>query len=51
MGNLQAPDVIDNIHEQEKMIQQCISELEKSEEIRLALVSHLREALQNQAWQ
>ncbi|KAL6540746.1 hypothetical protein OROMI_024629 [Orobanche minor] len=47
-GSLQAPDVIDNILEQEKMIQQCISELEKSEEIRLALVSHLREALQDQ---
>ncbi|KAL6509062.1 hypothetical protein OROGR_023169 [Orobanche gracilis] len=47
-GNLQAPDVIDHIQEQEKMIQQCISELEKSEEIRLALVSHLREALQDQ---
>ncbi|KAK6151400.1 hypothetical protein DH2020_014035 [Rehmannia glutinosa] len=41
-------DVLDNIQKQENMIQQCISELENSEAIRVALVSQLREALQDQ---
>ncbi|KAI3446595.1 hypothetical protein Pfo_029533 [Paulownia fortunei] len=47
-GNLHGSDVIDNIQKQENMIQQCISELENSEAIRVALVSQLREALQDQ---
>ncbi|KAK6127133.1 hypothetical protein DH2020_039124 [Rehmannia glutinosa] len=47
-GNLQGSDVLDNIQKQENMIQQCISELENSEAIRVALVSQLREALQDQ---
>ncbi|KAK6127099.1 hypothetical protein DH2020_039162 [Rehmannia glutinosa] len=46
--NLQGSDVLDNIQKQENMIQQCISELENAEAIRVALVSQLREALQDQ---
>lgn len=32
------------------MIKECISELEKAEAVRVALVSHLTEALQDQVW-
>ncbi|KAL8460127.1 hypothetical protein ACS0TY_031875 [Phlomoides rotata] len=47
-GNLPGSDVVDTIEKQENMIKQCISELEKSEGVRVALVSQLREALQDQ---
>ncbi|KAL0339873.1 UNVERIFIED_CONTAM: Regulation of nuclear pre-domain-containing protein 1B, partial [Sesamum radiatum] len=47
-GNLPASDVIDNIQQQENMLQQWISQLEKFEAIRVALISQLREALQDQ---
>ncbi|KAL3623705.1 hypothetical protein CASFOL_032521 [Castilleja foliolosa] len=43
-----ASGVVDSIEKKASMIQKCISELEKSEEIRVALVSQLREALQDQ---
>ncbi|KAL3629784.1 hypothetical protein CASFOL_027006 [Castilleja foliolosa] len=48
VGNVSPGGVVDTIKKQENMIQQCISKLEKSEEIRVALVSQLREALQDQ---
>ncbi|KAG8372262.1 hypothetical protein BUALT_Bualt12G0048100 [Buddleja alternifolia] len=47
-GNFPGSDVVDNIEKQENMLQQCISQLENSEAIRVALVSQLREALQDQ---
>lgn len=49
-GNLPGSDVVDNIEKHENMIKQCISELEKSEAVRVDLVSQLREALQDQVW-
>lgn len=48
-GNL-GSDVVDNIQKQENTIQQCINQLEKIEAIRVALVSQLREALEDQVW-
>ena len=48
-GNLNGSDV-DNIETQENVIKQCINELEKSEAVRVDLVSQLREALQDQVW-
>ncbi|XP_011079144.1 regulation of nuclear pre-mRNA domain-containing protein 1B [Sesamum indicum] len=47
-GNLHGSDVLDNIQKQENIIQQCISELENCEAVRVALVSQLGEALQDQ---
>ncbi|KAG6424298.1 hypothetical protein SASPL_114713 [Salvia splendens] len=47
-GNLNGSDV-DNIETQENVIKRCINELEKSEAVRVDLVSRLREALQDQA--
>ncbi|KAL0453335.1 UNVERIFIED_CONTAM: Regulation of nuclear pre-domain-containing protein 1B [Sesamum latifolium] len=47
-GNLPGSDVMDNIQQQENMLQQWISQLEKFEAIRVALISQLREALQDQ---
>ncbi|KAI3444229.1 hypothetical protein Pfo_000894 [Paulownia fortunei] len=47
-GNLLGSDVVGNIQKQENMLQQCISQLEKIEAIRVALISQLREALQDQ---
>ncbi|XP_042063108.1 regulation of nuclear pre-mRNA domain-containing protein 1A-like isoform X1 [Salvia splendens] len=47
-GNLYGSDVVDNIETQENAIKQCINELEKSEAVRVDLVSQLREALQDQ---
>ncbi|XP_042060531.1 regulation of nuclear pre-mRNA domain-containing protein 1A-like isoform X2 [Salvia splendens] len=46
-GNLNGSDV-DNIETQENVIKRCINELEKSEAVRVDLVSRLREALQDQ---
>ncbi|KAL0428375.1 UNVERIFIED_CONTAM: Regulation of nuclear pre-domain-containing protein 1B [Sesamum latifolium] len=40
-GNLHGSDVLDNIQKQENIIQQCISELENCEAVRVALVSQL----------
>ncbi|KZV33928.1 hypothetical protein F511_04153 [Dorcoceras hygrometricum] len=40
--------VIENIEKQENMLHQCVSQLEKCETIRVALVSQLRGALQDQ---
>ncbi|KAL0337852.1 UNVERIFIED_CONTAM: hypothetical protein Scaly_2060300 [Sesamum calycinum] len=47
-GNLHGSDALDNIQKQENIIQQCISELENCEAVRVALVSQLGEALQDQ---
>ncbi|KAK4412734.1 Regulation of nuclear pre-domain-containing protein 1B [Sesamum alatum] len=47
-GNLPGSDVVDNIQQQENMLQQWISQLENFEAIRVALISQLREALQDQ---
>lgn len=47
-GNMNASAVMDNIQKQENMILECLSELENSESIRAALVSQLKEALQEQ---
>ncbi|XP_051149011.1 uncharacterized protein LOC127263819 [Andrographis paniculata] len=47
-GSLDVSDIVDNIQKQENIISQCISDLENSESIRVALLSHLREALQEQ---
>ncbi|XP_075475147.1 uncharacterized protein LOC142505892 [Primulina tabacum] len=47
-GDVHGSVVIDNIEKQENMLHQCISQLEKCETIRVALVSQLRGALQDQ---
>lgn len=47
-GNLNGSDLVDNLERQENVIKECIDELEKSEAVRVAFVSQLREALQDQ---
>ncbi|KAL8037122.1 hypothetical protein ABFX02_11G019000 [Erythranthe guttata] len=47
-GNMNGSDVVDNIQKQENIIQHCVTKLENSEAVRAALVSQLREALQDQ---
>ncbi|XP_051138774.1 uncharacterized protein LOC127256686 isoform X2 [Andrographis paniculata] len=47
-GSQLGPDAVDNIHQQENTLEQCISQLEKFEGNRAALASQLREAIQDQ---
>ncbi|KAL2465854.1 ENTH/VHS family protein [Abeliophyllum distichum] len=47
-GNLQGSDFADKILEQENTLQQCVRQLENAEAIRVALVSQLKEALEDQ---
>ncbi|XP_073044236.1 uncharacterized protein [Primulina eburnea] len=47
-GDVHGSVVMDNIEKQENMLHQCVSQLEKCETIRVALVSLLRGALQDQ---
>ncbi|KAL2482948.1 ENTH/VHS family protein [Forsythia ovata] len=47
-GNLQGSDFVDKILEQENTLQQCVRQLENAEAIRVALVSQLKEALEDQ---
>ncbi|KZV48782.1 regulation of nuclear pre-mRNA domain-containing protein 1B-like [Dorcoceras hygrometricum] len=50
-GNLKGSDIVDHIQKQENVLQQCINQLESSAEIRVALISQLKEALQDQVAQ
>ncbi|KAL3637048.1 hypothetical protein CASFOL_019347 [Castilleja foliolosa] len=47
-GNLLSPDAVSDIQKQEDMLHQSISQLEKIETTRVALISQLRQALQDQ---
>lgn len=47
-GKLNGSDVVDQVQKQEDVIQQSIIQFQKSEENRTALISQLREALQNE---
>ncbi|XP_022853877.1 regulation of nuclear pre-mRNA domain-containing protein 1A-like, partial [Olea europaea var. sylvestris] len=47
-GNLQGSDLVDKIQEQENTVLQCVRQLENAEAIRVALVSQLKEALEDQ---
>ncbi|WOG98182.1 hypothetical protein DCAR_0417523 [Daucus carota subsp. sativus] len=47
-GSVQGSHLAEDIQEQESVLQQCINQLESNEETRTALVSLLKDALQNQ---
>ncbi|CAA2983896.1 Hypothetical predicted protein [Olea europaea subsp. europaea] len=47
-GNLRGSDLVDKIQEQENTVLQCVRQLENAEAIRVALVSQLKEALEDQ---
>lgn len=47
-GNLLGSDILDDIQKQEDMLQQCADQLANSEAIRVALVSQLKEAIEDQ---
>ncbi|CAI9787478.1 unnamed protein product [Fraxinus pennsylvanica] len=46
--DLQGSDLVDKIQEQENTLQQCVGQLENAGAIRVALVSQLKEALEDQ---
>lgn len=48
LGSVQGSHLVEDIQEQESVLQQCINQLESYEETRTALVSLLKDALQNQ---
>ena len=41
---------MDELQEQEHVLQQCVMQLESAEATRTALISQLKEALQEQVW-
>ncbi|XP_030926469.1 regulation of nuclear pre-mRNA domain-containing protein 1B-like [Quercus lobata] len=47
-GNQQGASVVDELQEQENILQQCVGQLESAEATRTALISQLKEALQDQ---
>lgn len=47
-GNQHGSAVVDQLQEQENVLQQCLGQLESAETSRAALVSQLKEALQDQ---
>lgn len=47
-GNQQGSLLIDEIQEQENILEQCVSQLENAEASRDALVSQLKDAIQEQ---
>lgn len=49
-GNQQGASVVDELQEQENILQQCVRQLESAEATRTALISELKEALQDQVW-
>lgn len=49
-GNQQGASVVDELQEQENILQQCVGQLESAEATRTALISQLKEALQDQVW-
>ncbi|RAL51951.1 hypothetical protein DM860_010669 [Cuscuta australis] len=47
-GTPQGSEMLDKIHEQEDILKQCVTQLENVEESRVALISKLREAAEDQ---
>lgn len=47
-GDMQESTMVDELREKDSLLRQCIEQLESSEMVRAALVSHLREVLQQE---